>query len=87
MTDSNGCIENTSISISDNSPASISYLSTDVLCYNGNDGAIDITLNGGNAPFVFNWTGPSGFTSNGQDINGLYAVSYTHLTLPTIRSV
>ena len=76
VTDSNGCIENTSISISDNSPASISYLSTDVLCYNGNDGAIDITLNGGNAPFVFNWTGPSGFTSNGQDINGLYAGTY-----------
>ncbi len=48
----------------------------------GNNGGIDLHIAGGNAPYSTSWTGPSGFTSNLEDLanlaeGGLYSVSVT----------
>lgn len=42
----------------------------------GNDGAINLSVIGGTAPYAFSWTGPGGFTANTEDINGLTAGVY-----------
>jgi gliding motility-associated-like protein len=44
------------------------------------NGAIQITSSSGLAPFVYNWTGPNGFTSTTRDITGLKAGQY-HLLI------
>jgi hypothetical protein len=41
------------------------------------DGAIDLTVTGGVAPFEFLWTGPDGFTATEEDINDLAPGTYT----------
>ena len=49
----------------------------------GNDGAINITVSGGTPTYTYSWTGPGGFSSNSQNINGLvgglYSVTITDL--------
>lgn len=42
-----------------------------------NDGAINVTVNGGIAPYTYSWTGPSGFTANTQNISSLCGGVYT----------
>lgn len=43
----------------------------------GNDGAINLSVSGGTAPYTYSWTGPSGFTANTQDLTGLTAGVYS----------
>ena len=38
---------------------------------NGQDGAINIEVNGGTPPYTYAWTGPNGFTSSQEDIANL----------------
>ena len=49
----------------------------------GNDGAINITISGGTPTYTYSWTGPGGFSSSSQNINGLvgglYSVTITDL--------
>jgi len=50
-----------------------SVTKSDVSCFGGNNGSVDLTLNNGTSPFVFHW-------SNGQlneDIGGLVAGNYS----------
>ncbi len=71
-TDAFGCTSsaNRSVTISN---LAISGTSTNVGCMGGNNGAIDITVTGTNAPFTYNWGG--GVTS--QDRTNLVAGTYT----------
>ncbi len=39
----------------------------------GNDGAINIAIAGGAAPYTYRWTGPNNYTANVEDISGLSA--------------
>lgn len=41
-----------------------------------NNGAIDLTLNAGVAPYTFQWTGPNGYSSSLEDISGLAPGTY-----------
>lgn len=50
---------------------------TDVAGVCQNDGAIDVTVNGGVAPYTYSWTGPSGFTATTEDISNLCGGMYT----------
>lgn len=45
---------------------------TDVSCYGGNDGAIDVTVSGGTAPYTYAW----GHGPSTEDVNNLTAGSY-----------
>jgi gliding motility-associated-like protein len=47
------------------------YSTYSISCKNGNDGWINATPTGGNAPYSFAWTGPNGYFSNSQNISGL----------------
>ncbi len=49
---------------------------TMVSCNGGNNGAIDITVTGGAAPFTYSWSGPGIFTSLSQNISNLIAGTY-----------
>ena len=41
-----------------------------------NNGAIDLSLNGGVAPYTFQWMGPNGYNSTDEDISGLEPGEY-----------
>ena len=72
-----GCVINESITISD-PPSLNNIIDVDsVSCTNGNDGAIDITILVNTTGFLYNWTGPNGFTSTSQDISTLYSGLYS----------
>ncbi len=74
ITDGNGCVETTSVTINEPTALSGSGTSTDELM--GMDGTIDLTATGGTAPYTFSWTGPNGFTSTDEDPTGLEAGTY-----------
>jgi hypothetical protein len=47
---------------------SLSNISTQVSCYGGTNGAIDISISGGTSPYTYNWGG--GIST--QDRSSLY---------------
>jgi gliding motility-associated-like protein len=55
----------------------VSSVKTDISCGGFTDGAIDITVSGGQAPYTFAWTGPGGFTSALEDLSGLGPGAYS----------
>jgi hypothetical protein len=73
--DANGCIGSVSGTISE--PAALNATSSVTDETIGLDGAIDITVSGGTPGFSYSWTGPSGFTSNSEDISGLESGLYS----------
>lgn len=50
---------------------------TNVTTIGGSDGAIDISVSGGDEPYTITWTGPNGFTHTGEDLTGLEEGIYT----------
>ena len=74
VTDNNGCIIDTTFNLSQPPNAVTISLSSEIVsCFNGNDGAIDLSINGGSAPYSVTW-------SNGQiteDIQNLVGGNYS----------
>lgn len=56
---------------------SLSASITNITCNGLKNGAIDLSLNGGVAPFSYSWTGAGTYDPSKQDISGLSAVNYT----------
>ncbi|HNW90698.1 MAG TPA: SprB repeat-containing protein [Bacteroidales bacterium] len=74
VTDSKGCTAtNTAIVSGPSATLAISGILTNVSCYGGNNGAIDITVTGGTSPYTYSWNG--GITT--QDRTNLTAGSYS----------
>jgi len=73
VTDNKGCTAMLSVTITEPISASLSFSQTNVSCYGGNDGSIDLTVNGGTSPFTYIWT--TGYTT--EDINTLSSGQYT----------
>ncbi len=68
VTDGNGCIDSISIEILDPSNTmELSIVETDVSCFEGEDGALDLTVVGGAAPYSFDWSN----TEVSEDLSGL----------------
>mgnify|MGYP002044786309 CR=1 FL=1 len=70
-----GCISNISGSI--NEPLIINTFTYVIDEVFGSDGEINITVSGWSPPYVFAWNGPSGYSSNNEDIGGLISGNYT----------
>ena len=52
-----------------------------MVCYNNADGTITLNTSGGSGNYLWNWTGPNGFTSTDQSLvaldTGTYFVTIT----------
>ena len=55
ITDANGCSISNSTTISQPSVVSSSLTFTNVNCHGGNDGSINLSVSGGNAPYSYTW--------------------------------
>ncbi len=77
VTDSEGCAGVASFEVEEPSPISVSANVVGVLCNGDDSGTIDITVSGGNGGYAFTWTGPTGFSSAFEDLNGLFSGNYT----------
>jgi hypothetical protein len=74
VTDANGCIKRRNIIIQNtNGPVLTLSNQTNVSCYGGNNGALDILLNGGVTPYSYLWS--NGAVS--QDLSNIPAGDYT----------
>ncbi len=72
VTDSHGCTASASFTIAQPIAITTSVAVTDATCNGLNNGAVDLTVSGGNAPFGFNWTG--GYTT--EDLTSVVAGTY-----------
>ena len=80
--DGNGCIANILGTINEPLPINVfTYVIDETF---GSDGVINITVSGGAPPYVLSWTGPSGYSSNNEDIGGLISGDYT-LTITDVN--
>jgi gliding motility-associated-like protein len=81
VTDGNGCTKTISINITEPASVSISAIVTNILCFAGSNGSIDLTLTGGVNPINSSWTGVNylgnNYNASTQDITNLKAGEYT----------
>ena len=77
LTDANGCTENTIVNIIDINLMSITSITVNNVSCNGiADGSINILVEGGEPPYVFNWDNGIEMTANPQGlIAGVYQVT------------
>ena len=75
ITDNNGCTTTQNVVITEPQALSINYLGQqNVTCFGGNDGALNINVSGGNAPYTYNWNNNS--FPNSPNLNNVPAGSY-----------
>ena len=78
-TDNNGCtIKDTVIISQPSAPISITGNTIEVSCINGGDGSIDILVNGGTLPYIYNWFDGNSviINNNSNQLNNLSAGPY-----------
>ncbi|MBK8884444.1 MAG: SprB repeat-containing protein [Bacteroidales bacterium] len=85
LTDGNSCtgVLSGSAVISINLPPVLTLSGTNLICYNVNTGAVNMTITAGTAPFGISWTGPDSFTATTEDIGSLSAGYYAVNVLDT----
>ncbi len=75
VTDALGCNTTKEVSLSNSNAPVITEVVTDVSCFGGTNGAIDVSVNGGTSPYLYTWSVPSPQT-NHQDLTGLVSGNY-----------
>lgn len=74
VTDTKGCILNSTLAVTQPLPITINTSFTNVSCFNGNNGAITSSVSGGTSPYTYSWS-PGSSTSPSP--SGLTAGNYT----------
>lgn len=75
VTDAHGCSEVGEISLSNSNAPIITAVVSDVSCFNGTDGAINITITGGTSPYLKTWNVAPPQTNN-EDLTALLPGNY-----------
>ncbi len=76
VTDALGCTQTTSALVGQTANLTLSSAVTQVTCFGGNDGGIDLTVTGGVTPYIYDWAHIPG-VNNPQDPSNLPAGTYT----------
>lgn len=82
ITDANGCQFNVSIVVSQPAaPLALSETHADVLCYDGSDGSIDLTVTGGTTPYNYQWSNSASIilTATTEDLSNIPSDTYNVL--------
>ena len=98
VTDANACTTTAQTTVSQPTALSMSGVSTNILCFSGTNGAVNLTVAGGTSPYSYSWTtGADSQDISGlsagiysvtvTDTNGCFAVNSFTLTQPTAVSV
>ncbi len=78
VTDSRNCKKTRTFNLVNPPGMNLTETHTNVTCYGGNNGSIDLTVGGTyTLPLSYNWQGPNGFTSSNEDITNLIAGNYS----------
>ena len=77
VTDQNDCEATTSVVIEQPAPLSLEATPLAVLCYDGNDGSISLTVSGGTAPYSYEWSNGATTRNLSNLIAGDYEVVVT----------
>ncbi|MDF2437488.1 MAG: hypothetical protein K0Q95_1864 [Bacteroidota bacterium] len=75
VTDVNGCTSEGIVDLSNSNAPNITAVTSNVSCYGGSNGAVNITVTGGTSPYLYTWNVPPPQT-NHQDVNNLTPGNY-----------
>ena len=69
VTDQNGCTETASYTVQNQNPVlSVNWAISNILCFGDQNGMINLTVAGGNAPYNVSWSGPVSGNPAGNEI-------------------
>jgi gliding motility-associated-like protein len=81
VTDAGGCTQTATATLTQPTALSASAVATNVLCFGGSTGSVNLTATGGTTPYTYSWTGPSSYTATTEDLTsrpiGTYIVTVT----------
>lgn len=99
VTDARGCSITRTVVITQPAPVGLTFTTTNITCFNANNGSIQTTVSGGTGPYTYSWnpTGGNGSSANGlaagtysvqiKDLNNCSITSSTILIQPTLLQV
>ena len=73
ITDALGCTSTESFEVTEPALLTAVAVATNISCNGGNNGTVDLTVNGGTAPYTYAWSN----TATTEDMNGLMAGTYS----------
>ncbi len=77
VTDNSGCSATAAFTVSEPAAVVISSTVTNVACFGGTTGNIDLTVTGGFAPYTYSWNGGQNTQTRPNLSQGAYAVTVT----------
>lgn len=83
ITDANGCTHRDSALITEPAALVLTTTISNISCFNSNDGAIDLTVTGGTAPYSYAWSNSDTTQDLSALTNGTYVVTVTDGNLCT----
>ncbi|MBI2966790.1 MAG: T9SS type A sorting domain-containing protein [Bacteroidetes bacterium] len=97
VADDNDCYAGSSVVITEPQPVAISYSVTNISCFGGSDGSIDISVTGGTPPYTYLWQdggsnedtaslGADAYGITVTDVNSCTGSSLIFLTEPPVMS-